>query len=182
MNLEKNKDKKLQIALIIPIILLLSLLIIPFATNLLGETIYLQTKPYDPRDLFRGDYVTLRYEIEDVSKDKIKIPLGEINSLDKVYVSLVLNNDRGVYEVKEVTKKPPKNEIYIVSDRFYPDRNYDTNEIDSMRVLYDIDTYFVEENTGYDLEKASLKGEIIAEVKVFLGYPVLKEVRVKGEN
>jgi hypothetical protein len=31
-----------------------------------GETIYLRTRPVDPRDLFRGDYVVLAYDIDRV--------------------------------------------------------------------------------------------------------------------
>jgi uncharacterized membrane-anchored protein len=31
-----------------------------------GETIYLRARPVDPRDLFRGDYVVLAYEIDSV--------------------------------------------------------------------------------------------------------------------
>ena len=28
-----------------------------------GETVFLRTAPVDPRDLFRGDYVQLQYDI-----------------------------------------------------------------------------------------------------------------------
>jgi hypothetical protein len=31
-----------------------------------GETVYLRTRPVDPRDLFRGDYVVLAYDIDRV--------------------------------------------------------------------------------------------------------------------
>ncbi|MFA6177031.1 MAG: GDYXXLXY domain-containing protein, partial [Phycisphaerae bacterium] len=31
-----------------------------------GKTIYLRTVPIDPRDLFRGDYVRLQYEISNI--------------------------------------------------------------------------------------------------------------------
>jgi len=35
-----------------------------------GPTVWLRTAPIDPRDLFRGDYVTLGYEISTIPAEK----------------------------------------------------------------------------------------------------------------
>ena len=37
-----------------------------------GQKILLKTIPLDPRDLFRGDYVVLNYEISQLNLDSIK--------------------------------------------------------------------------------------------------------------
>jgi len=42
-----------------------------------GETIYLRTRPVDPRDLFRGDYVVLAYDIDRVALSDPALPLPE---------------------------------------------------------------------------------------------------------
>ena len=60
----------------------------------LGRTAVLRTVPVDPRDLFKGEYVTLRYEIStlgrtDVSQGSKRYRLlGEISEGDTVYVAL----------------------------------------------------------------------------------------------
>jgi GDYXXLXY motif protein len=42
-----------------------------------GETIYLRTRPVDPRDLFRGDYVVLAYDIDTVVLEDPSTPAPE---------------------------------------------------------------------------------------------------------
>ena len=37
-----------------------------------GTMIHLRTAPIDPRDIFRGDYVRLNYEISRIAIDKLK--------------------------------------------------------------------------------------------------------------
>jgi uncharacterized membrane-anchored protein len=37
-----------------------------------GKVILLRTAPIDPRDLFRGDYVRLNYEISRIGVDQLK--------------------------------------------------------------------------------------------------------------
>src|SRR3989344_3670842 len=38
-----------------------------------GQEVLLQTVPVDPRDIFRGDYVTLRYEISTLDQADVVI-------------------------------------------------------------------------------------------------------------
>ena len=46
------------------------------AIILTGMTVYLRTAPVDPNDLFRGDYVSLNYEISQVPLKEV-FPAGE---------------------------------------------------------------------------------------------------------
>ena len=58
------KLKRLFIAVIaIQVVFLLGLVGYRETILTLGRTAVLQTVPIDPRDLFKGEYVTLRYEI-----------------------------------------------------------------------------------------------------------------------
>ncbi|KXG43733.1 hypothetical protein U473_06680 [Tepidibacillus decaturensis] len=95
-----------------------------------GEEITLETKPVDPRDLFRGDYVSLRFTINDVP---LELFPNELKSQESFYRF----KDKDFYAV---LKK--EGDYYIV----YVD--------------YQIDRYFIPENTGKELEDLSRKGEL----------------------
>ena len=85
-----------------------------------GKTIYLRTVPVDPRDLFRGDYVRLQYEISNIEREKMQDGLKLLSVSDshknkdkKVYAVLEVNDDN-VAEVVYVTdKKPEKGKLFI---------------------------------------------------------------------
>ena len=53
-----------------------------------GTPVLLETVPVDPRDLLRGDYVTLRYKISMLDLDKIKKDKNDYGSGDLVYIKL----------------------------------------------------------------------------------------------
>ncbi len=69
-----------------------------------GDTIILATRPVDPRDLFRGEYVILRYEIETDTQLAMIAQAGATG--EKVYVELV-PDERGVARVVSATFTPP---------------------------------------------------------------------------
>lgn len=56
-------NRKLLIAIVLQIVLMLAGLVAPLAVKTTGTTVYLETVPIDPRALFRGDYVTLGYAV-----------------------------------------------------------------------------------------------------------------------
>lgn len=61
-----------------------------------GTEVILKTEPVDPRDLFRGDYVVLNYEISTLDLEEIPVedPYFEYN--DRIYLVLELENGYGV--------------------------------------------------------------------------------------
>lgn len=52
-------------------------------------------------------------------------------------------------------------------------------EKQTIDIEYSLDKYFIPENTGRDLEKAALKGNVIATIKVRDGKAILTNVEVK---
>ena len=56
-------NKKLILAIASQVALMLVGLVGPLAVETTGTTVYLETRPVDPRALFRGDYVTLGYAV-----------------------------------------------------------------------------------------------------------------------
>jgi uncharacterized membrane-anchored protein len=59
----------------------------PRAALNLGEEILLKTAPVDPRDIFRGDYVNLRYDISTIDIVNISSD-GNFNYGDDIYAVL----------------------------------------------------------------------------------------------
>ena len=120
------------------LLILLGLIGFNEATLAFGKSVVLQAGPVDPRDLFRGDYVTLRYEISTISS----IPgLKNVDEGDKVYVYLEQNGD-----VWKATK---------CSTAFHPEWDvFIAGEVVNHRIQYGIESYFVPEGKGWDIQRA----------------------------
>ncbi|MFD2445339.1 GDYXXLXY domain-containing protein [Bacillus sp. CGMCC 1.16607] len=168
--------KQLIIACTFPVLILLGMTLTPLITLVNGEEIILQTVPVDPSDLFRGDYVTLRYEAEEVRKELVEPEV--VSELEKganaLKVYVLLEQKNGVYTPTKVSLNKPKNGIYLKGRLEYIGQNVD--QIEVAYIQYSLDKYFVEDNTGLDWEKASAKGEILAKVKVNHGYAYLVDI------
>lgn len=160
-----TKKNTFLLAVAVPLLILLAMTIKPQATVLFGHEIVLETKAYDPTDLFRGDYVAINFAISDVPKSKVTL------SPDKVYnknLYVSLKQEDKYYVVDQVSETKPKQGVYL-KGKF---RN-SFNEMNTFRVDYSLDKYFVEQGSGKDLEQESLKGGLIGKVKVLGGYGVL---------
>lgn len=177
-------SKKTWIAILIPVVILLGMTVRPLVTIVSGEEIILQTRPVDPRDIFRGDYVVLSYEIEEIDLDKVEDELKDrliVSSFPydrKIYVTLKENN--GVHIVDRVTATKPSDVKYFMEAKYKYLRNKEkTDEKAKLIVSYNIDKYFVPENTGKELEEAARNGELMAEVKISEGYAILRKIYSK---
>lgn len=163
-----TKKKTFLLAVAIPLLILLAMIIKPQATVLFGQEIVLETKAYDPTDLFRGDYVSINFAISDVPKTKVDLPIDKINGKN-LFVSL--KPEGKYYVVDKVSESKPKDGIYL-KGKFQEIYN-PINEIDIFRVDYSLDKYFVEQGSGIELEQESFKGGLDGTVKVLGGYGVL---------
>src|SRR4030042_7036272 len=76
-----------------------------------GEKILLRTVPFDPRDLFRGDFVDLRYEISTLDLGKLGIK-ESFKPGDKAFVLLEQNPD-GTYYATSLRRVPPVGRKFI---------------------------------------------------------------------
>lgn len=116
-----------------------------------GKIIYLRTAPIDPRDLFRGDYVRLNYEISSIPAGDL--PGGDAANLikgEKVYVSLK-EASNGLYELERVSKKAPSTGVYLVGRSPYA---YQYRQLGHPLMLnYGIEAYFVQQGKGREIEK-----------------------------
>ncbi len=76
-----------------------------------GERVLLETETVDPRDIFRGDYVTLNYDISSLDLQALgtaeKFRPGE-----RIYVLLEKGPDN-IYRASAVSRKPPAEGKFI---------------------------------------------------------------------
>ena len=120
--------------------------------SLFGKAIYLRTAPVDPRDLFRGDYVTLKYEISDILPGKQKI--DNYNTLKKgtaLYTALK-EHPGGLAELVYTADNKPDDMLFIKGFLQYG-INFERNNFSTISVRYGIEQYFVQQGKGIEMEK-----------------------------
>ncbi len=180
-------SKKLffSFAITLPIIILMGLLYTPLMTYVLGDEIVLKTVPLDPRDPFRGDYVRLNFEINQINSsliDKSVFENAEKNNRKRsIRVYVWLDTISGVDEVVRVSLDKPENNRFLsgqISTYFLTDNYYRVDQ-EKIQVKYSLDRYFVPENTGTELEDLARSGDLYVKVKVYHGYPVIIETLTK---
>ena len=137
-----------------------------------GEEVLLKTRPVDPRDLFRGDYVILRYEISTLDMDELHVENGDLNLNERVYVTLELEDGYGM--PKKIYSSPPEEELFIKGTVRHVGN-------DILMIDYGIESYFVPEGKGRFIEMQS--GDDL-DVKIVIdrfGNAVIKDLLIKGE-
>jgi uncharacterized membrane-anchored protein len=148
-----------------------------------GREIVLNVTPVDPRDLLRGDYVRLGYAISQIPgslasrrEDKGKsifVTLERQGSPeDGKWVPVAASPERPAAPEAEnrITLRGAMLWLWTSLPSDEASRNITTVHVD-----YGIETYFVPENTGHDLEQATRDGAVKAVISVSLdGHAAIK--------
>jgi len=122
-----------------------------------GEVTILKTAPVDPRDLLRGEYVILAYEIQQDQQISAFIEKSSLRTGDPVFISLK-EDARGVASLADVHVNKPHGQ----SDLWLQ------GEVRGNRVSFpDIEQYFVPEGAGLPIER--LGDSIHAEISLHRG-------------
>ncbi|GES45554.1 membrane protein [Rhizobium dioscoreae] len=124
-----------------------------------GVEILLKTAPVDPRDLLRGDYVTLNYDISRVPfSTMVEGPPKASRSGALLSVRLKKQDD-GYWGIVESSfgKLDPKPDTVVLKSLpvdyvFYGDAADPSQAI--VGVAYGIERYYVPEGQGHDIESA----------------------------
>lgn len=160
-----HKRSNLMIGLVVvQTLFLVALTLSYYAIGWFGKEIRLQTVPIDPRDLIYGDYVVLNYDINQLNNSLWK-GSGNVNEHKKsLYV--VLKPDKlstnetykavGIYDYKPSIQD---DEVILKGRSDYNDNN-------TIHVEYGLETYYISENTGKELEEKAGKGKLVTKVKV----------------
>jgi uncharacterized membrane-anchored protein len=145
-----------------------------------GEVVRLETRPVDPRDLLRGDYVILNYKISTLpagifpEESQADLTNSALNGRD-VYVLLEKRGEfheavsASLEPVEDTAQRP---QLRGTIQHSWRDRNQ-TNA--PVRVEYGLERYYVEEGTG------NPRGKLTVDVSVpASGRGLIKQVYVDG--
>ncbi|MDM5317807.1 GDYXXLXY domain-containing protein [Fictibacillus sp. b24] len=147
-----TKKRGWMIAALLQVLFLVFIAGSYYSIDYFGKDIKIKTVPVDPRDILYGDYVTLRFEISRVPLSSYK---GDFTELDRgerhAYVVLQPGKE-GYYAVKKVYPEKPEvkdNEVVLTAKA---EKIWGENSIDQIELTYGFERYYVQENTGKELE------------------------------
>jgi uncharacterized membrane-anchored protein len=121
-----------------------------------GREVVLKTVPVDPRDLLRGDYVTLRYEISRAEQDD-EAPPWFFAQNAVVFVTLEQADDE--WAIGGVHQEAPDEGLFLRGRvRSSSERWAD--------IVYGIESFFVPEGEGRRYEDARNRDRLWAVVRV----------------
>lgn len=146
-----------------------------------GRELNLAVVPIDPRDLFRGDYVTLSYNISRVRADVLAGD-NDFNYGDTIYVTL--SDDKAV---TAVTHTQPADGLFLrgtvsAVDLHSVCEDGSAATCKAYGVQYNLEKFFVPEGTGKELEQLRSEQKISVDVAIGSdGRAALKRLLVDGE-
>jgi uncharacterized membrane-anchored protein len=133
-------------AVVLQLLILVTMILGRTVPYLGAQTVLLHVEPVDPRDMFRGDYVTLGYSFN-------RIPSGIFQSGQPVYVTLVPDADGRHYRTGQFLVEPPASGVFIRG-----------TAQSANRASFGVESYYVQEGTGHDYENAVRRRSLWAEV------------------
>jgi uncharacterized membrane-anchored protein len=131
-----------------------------------GREIVLPIVPVDPRDLFRGEYVRLRYDVGTVPSRLLEGPPPSRNST--FYVVLEKKPD-GAWAPAKISRTMPREtspDRIVLKARHMNSWRIDPRRDERLWVRYGIESYFVPEGRGRELEKLAGEKKLAALVAV----------------
>ena len=191
-----NKTTLTVIAGVICLAILIGLLTVHAWPLWTGQTVYLEMRPVDPRDLFRGDYVILSSPLATLPvrgpnglpiRGNLARRIRELQRDDIVYVQLETSpsNVPGVpHECKavSVSDRIEPNTLNLRGRIAYP--SFLRADVDGvLHLRYGLDAFFVQEGTGRDIERAIFDPDthVHAEVALTSGGRVrIRELLIDG--
>lgn len=146
-----------------------------------GREIVTEVIPVDPRDLFRGDYVILGYAF---GRTQVPVPEG-VSQGDRIYVTLREAEPEKWEVVKATAGYEPAGSASEVVLKGIVDNIYRPPgaELPRASIRYGIESYFVPEGTGRELE-AKVREKMISAVLAVgsSGDVAIKALVVDGER
>ena len=137
-----------------------------------GKTVLLETVPVDPRDFLRGDYVILRYKISTLDLQQTQSEKSYFGRGERVYVRLQPKGRFCEATAVRIKKPVSDNGIYIKAKV-----KYCYNK--KLELSYGIESYFVPEGEGKDIEKNMRGNKSSVEVEALVdtsGNAIIKKV------
>lgn len=147
-----------------------------------GKEVLLKTVPVDPRDLLRGDYVILSYDISSLPPELFRAGLPTVPEEVTVYVRLSKQLD-GFWSASEASFQPlaPTDENVVLRSQpftYYPSSSESPSPIN---VAYGIERFYVPEGEGRVLEQARNAEALSVNVRINnAGRAQIRQIAVEG--
>lgn len=139
-----------------------------------GEKILLKTRPIDPRDLFRGDYIVLTYEISSLNIDILENKDLNVSKGDTVYIGL---KKEGKYWTSQNIHKNRPTGLSIRGKIKNIREHISFGKI--LDIEYGIESFFVPEGEGRELERYRNSQNLDVEVSIDkFGNAVIKNLYI----
>lgn len=130
-----------------------------YATSVYGKKVRIATIPVDPRDVFYGDYVVLRYTLSTFVPEQWHADERPTTGM-KVYAWL--REKDGLFEATRFTHEQPPAGTLSLRGRIVSE--YEDASGKHYDVAYGIERFYVPEGTGGDIE--AYAGQAIATVRI----------------
>lgn len=183
---EKITTKRFFAIISLPAVVILLFMGIKIATLFGGTDIILKVRPVDPRDIFRGDYVMLGYDISNLDRKLFPAPIDNEYLTYNVFFVLLSKNSNEEWQVDDVKvqgfdngfdggfNKPilASGQVCLEGRVLYVDNQ-------TVRAEYGIESYFVPEGKGKDIESARNENRVSALITVNDNCrPILKTLQI----
>ncbi|MFK7948204.1 MAG: GDYXXLXY domain-containing protein [Saprospiraceae bacterium] len=133
-----------------------------------GTTFKFKTQPIDPNDPFRGKYVVLNYEADNITLENSE----DFDYDEQVYVTLQ-TDESGFAAIKTVTKTKPTNSTDYVT-AIVNQSVAENNDSTKIYISYPFDRFYMEEH------KAKPAEETLAEARREEGKTAYALIKVKN--
>ncbi len=159
--LTEHQRQVLVIGVAFQLAVLAAMMIVPLKTLATGDVILLRVAPVDPRDLFRGDYVILSYDVNrptiDGSSNVSNVTWDRLSQLQgqTIYVRLEPDPDGKHWHANGYQLDPPSGGKFIRG-----------TVAGNASVRFGIEQFFVQEGQGLAYEQAVRDRKLSAEVAV----------------
>lgn len=150
------KKKYLIVAIILLQLLFLSSMVWFHSVKLRNAVrIQLETVPYDPVSVFRGNYAALRYQISSLPVELLKdTDLKDLKNGDELFV--LLKKGKDLWGAEAIYGKRPKNEdgVYLRGRlRYYYNSYYRNNQPKHLDLEYGIESFFLNEGRAKEVDR-----------------------------
>lgn len=149
-----------------------------------GREVIMQVQPLDPRDIFRGDYVTLGYPISQINVADGQLPDG----IEKggAFFAVLSKGADDAWSVARIAASYPTDagpDDLVVRGRVQSIYTGPDGKGYAINARYGIETYFVAEGTGKKIEEEVRERSVKAIVAVGSdGEAALKGLIIDGQR
>ena len=151
-----------------------------------GQEITLQTRPVDPRDFLRGDYVVLAYDISSLKAGELARTPSPGRRAD-LYVKLA-PDEAGFYRAMSVHREPVpvSGREVLIRGRTTSGTRCGTAEqrlfCETLQMRYGIEKYFVPQGEGIAIESSRNEGKVsIVAAVTPSGRAAIKRLLIEGK-